>query len=268
MAEILRFLLGCARESLGTARGRVELVLALLSFAGWLALQSSPSPSGWQNVFMAGTVLLAALILVDVCILYPYRRIQRLELMIRELKGSPLVIEIPDCDLDIRRDQRRVCEVRILNKGPETVSSVKVELINVDELLKFRGIRLPHALIEAPMPSLFLQRLGGIDEGSEAVIHPSGCITRIGFASILVGKTVFAENQHPREDKIFCAFANTGRLIDMTDIKMGHEYRFKMKATGHGVPAIESDFLMRITNKDYPRYRVSFINCTDAPQRG
>jgi hypothetical protein len=261
MPGLSKFLPAGAGEAFKSARGRVELALVAVCLAGWPASLALHSRPGGTVAWLVGLVVSASVLLLDALMLTPRRRIRELPSRPSQPRESPLELRIPDLDLDIVQGLRCSCEVRVLNRGPEAVSGVRVELTDVDERLRFQGMRLPHELTEPPARSPLLQILGSIDNRPEPAIKPGTQVTRVGLATVLVGRPLFPEKSEPPDERIFCAFTGTRRLIDMTDLTPGREYVLRVKVTGREVPAKESAFVMRVTNRDRPRYRVMFREC-------
>lgn len=261
MSGLYKYMLGCAGESFKVPRVRGEFVLLLICVGGWVATRAISSAASGAKASLVGLGIFGSVILFEIGVLIPYRRIRELERRLWELSGSPLELEIPDRDLDAVHGGQCACEVRIVNKGRKPISGVRVELVDVDEPFKSQGITLPHELSEPPAQWPVLRLLGRIDEGTDAPIHPGARMTRVGLANLVVGKALFSQEPGIREDKVFGAFAGTRRLVDMTALAIGREYRFKVRVSARGVPPKESAFLMRVTAQDSPPYRVAFNSC-------
>jgi hypothetical protein len=257
MSGLTNFLSDRAAAAFESRRARVELVLLLISLAGGLASLVVPARLRGSGAWPMGLVLVGLVLLADVCV---QARLRRGPVGPRplELRESPLEIEIPDLDLDANQSRQHGCEVRVLNTGRETISNVKVELTEVDGAFRSERTKLPHELAEPLVPPPFLHLLERIDGAPSPGIRPGRQITRVGLANIVIGRTLFTGEPGPRPDKVFCAFTDTRRLIDMTAITLGQEYRFNVRVTGLGVPPKESAFVMRVASKDPASYRVMF----------
>ena len=267
MSGLTNFMPGRAAARFKSGRARIELALLLLSLAGGLALLAVPARLRGSGAWPMGLVLIALVLVADVCVQARFRRPPG-EPKPRALQESPLEIEIPDLDLDAKQHRHHECEVRVLNTGRETISNVKVELTGVDGAFRSERTKLPHELSEPLVPPPFLHLLERIDDAPSPGIRPGRQITRVGLANIVIGRTLFTGEPESRPDKVFCAFTDIRRLIDMTAITLGQEYRFNVRVTGLGVPPKESAFVMRVASKDPASYRVLFKRNPDAPRAG
>jgi hypothetical protein len=268
MGAMSKFLRESAVKASRRTSGKVQLTLAVLCLAGWTAAHVFSGASGEGRVCLAGLVLSALAFAYESCLLIPFQRIQELERARQEPKASPLEIEVIDRDLDASSGRQCSCLVRVVNRGPAVVYGARVELIEVDESVVSEGMTLPHELTDPLNKTPFIQRLGKIqDDSPGADVYPGSYFTREGLVSVVLGKPLFIEKTQSRADKLCCAFANTGSLIEMTDIAVGKEYRFRLRATGRDVPPKEADFAMRVIDQSCPRYRVTFLKPRIAPQR-
>jgi hypothetical protein len=263
-----KFLRECASKASRRTSGKVQLALAALFLAGWTASHVISGLSDGGRVCLAGLVLSALAFAYESCLRIPFQRIQELERARQEPKASPLEIEVIDRDLDVSSGKQCSCLVRVVNRGPSVVYGARVELVEVDESVASEGMTLPHELTDPLKKTPFIQRLGSIhDDSPGADVYPGSYFTREGLVSVVLGKPLFIEKTQSRADKLCCAFANTGSLIEMTDIAVGKEYSFRLRATGRDVPPKEADFAMRVIDQSCPRYRVTFLKPRIGPQR-